>query len=367
MHCKAMKPPGHDLLRRPLGWKMMQWPSSLTRITGVLLLTAGTPPTVAQTQTQEQGIYRVSVRLVTVDAQVLDKKSGHAIPALTPRDFQVYEDKIPQQISSFSQDQLPLSVVLLFDLTDSVRPVLKPLAQGALQALQHLKPEDEVAVMAYAASAQLLQDFTIDRELAARAIRKASRMQSGEAAFFNEGIYQAAAHLEKSTSPLRRRVIIWLTDDVPNFPSDEVKVRYGRSLGRNKLHSEKEALEELLRTGTVVCTLLQRSTISESEFSLRLSKAGETMLNSNLYPPGEVHKYARASGGQVVESSHKHIDERLAALIDDIRLRYSLGYHPSGQKPKGKFCAIEVKLSPEARKAHANAIIEARQGYYRDR
>ena len=89
------------------------------------------------------------------------------------------------------------------------------------------------------------------------------------------------------------------------------------------------------------------------------------MLNNNLYPPGEVHKYARASGGEVVESSHKKIDQRLAALIDDIRMRYTIGYHPAGQKPEGKFCAIEVKLSPEAKKAHENAIIEARQGYYR--
>jgi VWFA-related protein len=231
--------------------------------------------------------------------------------------------------------------------------------------LQHLKSGDEVAVMTYAATAELLQDFTTDRALAVKAIEKASRMESGEAAFFNEGVYQAALRLEQSTNPSSRRVIIWLTDDVPNFPSEEVKARYGRSLGKNKLHTEQEAIKELLRTGTAVCTLLERSEISDTEFSLRLSKAGETMLNSHLYPPGEVHKYARVTGGQVIESSRKHIDERLAALIDDIRLRYNLGYHPLGQKPKGKFCAIEVKLSPEAKKAHADAVIEARQGYYR--
>jgi len=39
---------------------------------------------------------------------------------------------------------------------------LKSLAEGALEALQHLKPEDEVAVMAYAASARVLQEATTD-------------------------------------------------------------------------------------------------------------------------------------------------------------------------------------------------------------
>jgi VWFA-related protein len=337
----------------------------LRRFLFAALLTIGVAPCQILAQTSDSGIYRVNVQLVTVDAQVVDKKGGHALPTLKAGDFQVFEDKVPQKISSFSQDELPLSVVLLFDLTDSVRPVLKPLADGALTALQHLKPEDEVAVMTYSASAQLLQDFTTDRHLAVTAIKKASRMESGEAAFFNEGIYQAVARLEKARNPSSRRVIIWLTDDIPNFPSDEIRRRYGRSLGKNKPHTEKEAMEELLRTGTVVCTLLQTSEISDREFSLRMSKAGETMLNNNLYPPGEVRKYARASGGEVVESSHKKIDRRLAALIDDIRMRYSIGYHPAGQKPEGKFCAIEVKLSPEAKKAHENAVIEARRGYYR--
>src|SRR5258707_5493948 len=120
-------------------------------------------------------VLRVNVRLVMVDAQVLTRKTGRAISSLHAEDFQVYEDGVQQPITSFSQDELPLSVGFLFDLTDSVRPVLKSLAGGALQALKRLKPEDEVAVMVYAASTQLLQDFTTDRELAAKAIEKASK------------------------------------------------------------------------------------------------------------------------------------------------------------------------------------------------
>ena len=135
--------------------------------------------------------------MVLVDAQVLNKKTRHASRELKKEDFQLYEDNVRQQVSSFSQDTMPLSVVLLFDLTDSVRPVLKSLGEGALEALQHLKPEDEVTVMTYAASAQVLQEATTDRALAVAAIEKASRMESGEAAFFNEGIFQAAEQLAK--------------------------------------------------------------------------------------------------------------------------------------------------------------------------
>ena len=305
--------------------------------------------------------YRVHVRLVLVDAQVVNRKTGQLISSLKQNDLQIYEDGVRQQITFFSQDELPLSVVLLFDLTDSVRPVLKPLAEGAVEALQHLKPQDEVAVMVYSSSARVIQDFTTDRALAAGAIDRASRMDSREAAFFNEAIFQAAGQLENSKQQNGRRVIIWLTDDVPNIPSEEIKVRYGRSL-YGPLHTEKEALRELYRTGAVVCTLLKRSNISEAEDSRRDSSK---IISSMLYPPGEVYKYARASGGLVLESSGKKLKARLAEMIDDIRLRYSLGYHPSAVRPKGKFCAIKVKLAPEVRKSQKNLVVEAKQGYYR--
>lgn len=316
----------------------------------------------AQTPEQQTPVYRVDVHVVQVDAQVLNKKTRHAARELKRDDFEIYEDNIRQQISSFSQDTLPLSVVLLFDLTDSVRPVLKSLADGALEALHHLKPEDEVTVMVYAASAQILQESTTDRALAVSAIEKASRMESGEAAFFNEGIFRATEELAKGKDPSRRRVIIWFTDDVPNVPSeDSVPLRYRTSLKGDMPHTQTDAMQQLLRTNTVVCSLLRQSDLSVSGESGLRAKPAELML----HPPGEVYKYASISGGQVIEFKKKDLSEKLALLIDDLRLRYSLAYHPSRQKPKGKYCAIKVRLTPEARKTLGNVAVEARQGYYR--
>src|SRR5579864_5176958 len=316
-----------------------------------------------QSPTSEKpATFRLDVRMVQVDTQVIDKKTRHARPAPTKDDFEVLEDNVPQKISSFSQDTLPLSVVLLFDLTDSVRPVLKSLAEGALEALQHLKPEDEVTVMVYAASAQVLQEATTDRALAAAAIEKASRMESDEAAFFNEGIFQAVELLAKGKNASSRRVIIWLTDDVPNIPSENaIPLRYRRSLNGAMPHTQADAIQQLLRTNTVVCSLLKQSDLSISGESGLRAKPAEVML----HPPGEVYKYAAATGGQVIEFKKKELNEKLALLIDELRLRYSLGYHPSRPKPKGKYCAIKVKLAPKAKKALGNVVVEARQGYYR--
>jgi VWFA-related protein len=316
----------------------------------------------AQTAEIQPPVYRVDVHVVLVDAQVLSKKARQAARELKKEDFELYEDNVRQQVSSFSQDTLPLSVVLLFDLTDSVRPVLSSLADGALEALQHLKPEDEVTVMTYAAAAQVLQEATTDRALAAAAIEKASRMESGEAAFFNEGIFQAAEQLTKGKNPSSRRVIIWLTDNVPNIPSeDSVPLRYRKSLNGAMPHTQAEAMHHLLQTSTVVCSLVKQSDDSISGEQGLMAHPAERML----HPPGEVYKYASVTGGQVIEFKKKELKEKLARLIDDLRMRYTMGYHPSAQKPKGKYCAIKVKLTPKTRKAIGNVVVEAKQGYYR--
>lgn len=300
---------------------------------------------------QRDDVFRVNVNLVQVDAQVLEEKTRRPVASLNKDDFQLYEDGVRQQIAQVSRDQLPLSVVLLFDLTFSVQPVLKPLAAGALEALQHLKPQDEVAVMVYSSSAQLLQDFTTDRNKVVVAIQKASEMESGEAAYFNEAVFETAEHLGRASSPRSRRTIIWLTDNVPNIPS-------------SRQHSEKDAFRQILETGTVVFTLLERS--AASDFFIVSFSRNPIFAPLRMHdPPGDVHKYAERTGGDVMTSRKDEVSTRLAAMIDEIRTRYTIAYYPSAQKPKGTFCRLKLRITPGVEKRLGHVRVRTRTGYYR--
>src|SRR5262245_31619140 len=126
-------------------------------VTGALALAAGA----ALAQTGQP--FRVTSDLVVLDAQVLDRKTGAAVAGLTGGDFTILEDGIPQRITHFSQDQIPLSLVLAVDCSTSVLPVLAQIHQGALHALEALKPEDEVAVVAFGVRAEVIQGFSRDR------------------------------------------------------------------------------------------------------------------------------------------------------------------------------------------------------------
>lgn len=331
---------------RTYAWQVRVW-----AVVSATCLQLALPAIAQQEQSAASPVFRVNVELVQVDVQALEKKSGRPVGSLNKEDFQLYEDGVPQQISEISRDQLPLSVVLLFDLTQSVQPVLEPLAAGALQALQHLKPEDEVAVMVYAASTQLLQDFTTNREQVVSAIEKASEMKSGDDAFFNQAIFEASEQLGKAKNPKSRRTIIWLTDNVPNIPGSDQ-------------HSEVDAFHEAFETGTVISALLERSAMSDF-FIATYSKNPIFAPFRKHDPPGDVYRYADRTGGEVMKSSKEEVSAKLAQLIDEIRTRYTIGYYPSTTQPKDKFCTIKIQIRKEAEKHTGRLLVRTKQGYYR--
>ena len=312
---------------------------------------------------QDDPVFKVNSDLVLVDVQVVSKKTGRTIGDLKRGDFEIYEDGVKQDIAFFSQNTLPLSIVFLFDLTESVQPVLKPLGAGALEALQHLKPEDETAVMVYAATAQMVQDFTTDRKLTVDAIKQASEMKSEDEAFFNQGIFEAADALSRAKNPSSRRVIIWLTDNVPNIPSGGAAENLAKK--GLTLHTEADAFRRLFETGTVVSSLLERSAMSNT-FLVLYSKNPLFAGARKHHPPGDVFKYADQTGGQVMKSGKSEVAEKLADLIDQIRSRYSLGYRAPAAKAPGSFYEIKLKIVPEVARREGQIIVKAKRGYYRE-
>jgi hypothetical protein len=55
----------------------------------------------------------------------------------------------------------------------------------------------------------------------------------------------------------------------------------------------------------------------------------------------------------------------LAEVIDNLRTLYTIGYHPSIEKPAGAFCRVKVALAPDAPLRPKEWQTLAREGYYR--
>jgi VWFA-related protein len=309
---------------------------------------------------------RVTTQLVLLDALVESRKPGSSIGPLTREDFQLSEDGVPQSIRYFSHDELPLSVVFLFDLTDTVRPVLMPLARGAREILGHLKAQDETAIMVFDSHTELLQDFTTDRALAAAAMEKASRMRTDEGTFIHEDMYEAVQQAMKSRVAGSRRVLVWLTDGTANLENSYTRSVIGKH-APSLLHTREDATDKLLRRGIVVAALIDQSI--ETDRVIMAADADPLSLLGGTHV-GDVHRYADVSGGPVLNAGSKDTAIRLAALIDQLRDRYTLGYKPATAKPEGTFCKLQLRLQPDFFRERPalkkkNVIVKTKSGYYR--
>src|SRR5690349_21232851 len=79
-------------------------------------------------------VVKVDVDLVKIDALVLQKNTARIVGGLNKEDFLLYEDGIKQEITHFSQDELPLSVVVAIDRGRRVR------SRSMSGATQHIAP-----------------------------------------------------------------------------------------------------------------------------------------------------------------------------------------------------------------------------------
>src|SRR5260370_30569792 len=169
-------------------------------------------------------VVKVDVDLVTVDALVLQKNTARVVGGLKKEDFVLLEDGTKQEITHFSQDSLPLSVLLLIDRGGSLDPFGDIVHRAASDAIARLKPSDEVAVMTYHDTTRLLQRFTRDRSLVEDALNRVPAHDEAADHCLNTLFFDAADYMVKASNPVGRRVVIAITGvtrnfDCPNSPS----------------------------------------------------------------------------------------------------------------------------------------------------
>ena len=304
--------------------------------------TAQTPPT----STPPQETIKIKTDLVLLDAQVTDKKTRAIVRNLKQEDFELYEDGARQQIEYFSQDKLPLSIVLLLDISPSVHPVIEEIRRSALQALQKLKPEDEVALMVFDEMPELIQDFTKDRELLLKKIEE-GLLKNGFGTRIHAAIARAARQFKYSTLPSRRRVVIVVTDNQGSLDRRHDNV------------SEAEVRDAVIEANATFCGVITRSLLNVLD-----GIWFQHPLMQEQFKRTSVNPYVELTGGEMVAANKETVNTRLSEMIDRLRNGYSLGYTSTNQDYNGKFRKIKLTLTPEARKRLGECVVNARQGYY---
>jgi len=292
---------------------------------------------------------RINTDLVVLDAQVLRKKDGAIVNSLKRESFTLYEDGVRQEITHFSQDKLPLSILLLLDLSASVKPVIEEIRNGALEALKQLRPEDEVAVMTFADRTELLHDFTQDRKAVVNQVsRVLEKKFVGVGTSLHTALYEAALQMDHAANPLSRRVIIAVTDDIA-------------TMHRFTNPTINEVNQRLLEHSSVVCGLVIGGGSSKTlNIFLRNHK---DVYNWTV----KIEDFAEPTGGEVMATNARDVNQKLAEMIGHLRVRYSLGYTPPAAPADGadgRFRHVKLVVADDVQRREGPIVIKTRQGYF---
>ena len=103
---------------------------------------------------------KIPVKLVLVPVSVKDK-SDKPFYGLKTEDFQVYEEGVPQNITYFSSDPVPLSAVIMIDQSLDAQARSK-LNETVLALIESFSDFDEVALFKFDHTPDEVLDFTFD-------------------------------------------------------------------------------------------------------------------------------------------------------------------------------------------------------------
>jgi len=108
-----------------------------------------------------QKALKVDVDLVMVNVTVSDP-DNKLITDLKLENFQLFEDKVEQEIKYFSSEAAPLSLGIVFDISRSMENKIDLARDAAARFLETGTPDDQYFLVEFANHAQLAEDFTTD-------------------------------------------------------------------------------------------------------------------------------------------------------------------------------------------------------------
>ncbi len=152
---------------------------------------------------------------------VIETKSGRPVKGLKAADFTVLEDKSPLKVESAEFTGTDVDVMLLLD-TSLVGGAVQP---AAADLISQLKDKEQMAVVAFHSSADLIQDFTSSSELLRRAV---AGVRYGNSPRVLDALYATIdSGFEHATY---RRVLVLLTTgyEGPSRTSERDVIRLAR-------------------------------------------------------------------------------------------------------------------------------------------
>jgi Ca-activated chloride channel family protein len=271
----------------------------------------------------------VNTDLITFTVTVTDTY-GRYVSGLGKNAFTVLDEKKPQEITFFSDDDAPVSVGVIFDVSGSMSGDKIKRARDALSKfVQTSHNSDEYFLIAFNQRAQLLLDRTRDGNAV---LDKLTFVQTRNNTALYDACYLGVEKVQRGAHP--KRALLLISDGQDN----------------NSRYTFSE-LRRLLKESDVV--LYGVGILSGNDAGSQMGMEGQGILD----------ELASVSGGKAFfPRSNAEMDDIFEQIALELRHQYSIGYKPLNFTNDGRWHKIKVKVTPPRGLPHL--FVRAKEGYY---
>jgi Ca-activated chloride channel family protein len=288
-------------------------------------------PTPSQKLQDELGTNPVitNTDLITVTVTVTDTY-GRFVSGLGKSAFTVLDEKKPQEITFFSDDDAPVSVGVIFDVSGSMSGEKISRSREALSKfIQTSHNMDEYFLIAFNSRAQLLLDRTRDGNAV---LDKLTFVQTKNNTALYDACYLGVEKVQRGVHP--KRALLLISDGQDN----------------NSRYTFNE-LRRLLKESDV--TLYGIGILGGNDAGSGLGMGGQAILD----------ELASVSGGKAFfPRSNAEMDDIFEQIALELRHQYSIGYKPLNFANDGRWHKIKVKVNPP--RGLPRLFVRSKDGYY---
>jgi Ca-activated chloride channel homolog len=259
--------------------------------------------------------FEAKTEIVNLTISVTDK-TGQFVVGLSKEDFVIFEDGIPQRISLFEAQHLPIDMMILLDRSASMSEALAQLRQAATSLIGSLRDGDEVTIEVFASVVEIICPFTKDFT-AAEASLAGLAAKDGDTRL-KLALVDALSRLDKHNSGQeRRKVVILITDGEDNYPHV----------------SDDRVMAKLQSSGATVYAIQPVKRYAEGESAKRVTDAAFALLS----------QITNRTGGRLIKLSQAlNMKIALAGISDELRNQYRIGYESSSKKPANQWRSLNI-------------------------
>lgn len=268
----------------------------------------------------------VDVDVVSVTVVVYDK-AGRFVKGLGPKDIDVLEDKVPQEVSYFREaseagaERIPLSIALVLDCSGSMRRNMRFLQEAAVAFVNKLEESDSALVVSFNESIKGSAEFTGDT---GRLEQFVEALEPWGGTSLYDAIHYGLGRIKDQ--PGRKAVLVFSdgADTTSSMKEQEV-VDYARS-------------------------------VEATVYSVGIRGESGLMARS---PRGFLRRIAQETGGNFYfPDKVGEMIKIFASISDELHNHYLLAYTPR-RSPDGTWRDIELRL-----RERKDAEVRLRKGYF---